>query len=164
MTLTAADVMQTQVITVSPVDPLHMVQRLFFEEEIHGAPVVDEEGRVRGMITIMDLIRAATEENDSSGVDFVHVFEDIGVGGGWANTSENFQSRLSETLVEDAMTENVVAVTPETPVSEVARVLRENRIHRVLVVNRNTLLGIISSFDLIRLLERAADPEHPSPV
>ena len=83
MALTAADVMQTQVITVSPVDPLHMVQRLFFEEEIHGAPVVDEEGRVRGMITIMDLIRAATEANESNGVDFIDVFEDIGVGGGW---------------------------------------------------------------------------------
>ena len=164
MALTAADVMQTQVITVSPVDPLHMVQRLFFEEEIHGAPVVDEEGRVRGMITIMDLIRAATEENDASGVDFVHVFEDIGVGGGWASTSENFQSRLSETLVEDAMTENVVAVGPETSVADVARVLRENKIHRVLVVNKDTLLGIISSFDLIRLLERVAEPEHTTPV
>ena len=164
MALTAADVMQTQVITVSPVDPLHTVQRLFFEEEIHGAPVVDDEGRVRGMITTMDLIRAATEENDSNAIDFVHVFEDIGVSGAWTNASENFQSRLSETVVEDAMTENVVAVTPETSVSEVARVLRENKIHRVLVVNRDTLLGIISSFDLIRLLERVAEPEHPSPV
>lgn len=164
MALTAADVMQSQVITVSPVDPLHMVQRLFFEEEIHGAPVVDEEGRVRGMITIMDLIRAATEENDSNDVDFAHVIEDIGVGGGWGSSSESFQSRLGETLVEDAMTENVVAVSPETSVPDVARVLRENRIHRVLVVNKDTLLGIISSFDLIRLLERAAEPERTSPA
>jgi CBS domain-containing protein len=164
MALTAADVMQTQVITVSPVDPLHMVQRLFFEEEIHGAPVVDEEGRVRGMITIMDLIRTATEANESNGVDFIQVFEDIGVGGGWANASENFQGRLSETVVEDAMTENVVAVAPDTSVSDVARVLRENKIHRVLVVNKEALLGIISSFDLIRLLEGIAEPEHPAPV
>ena len=162
MTLTAADVMQTQVITVSPVDPLHMVQRLFFEEEIHGAPVVDEEGRVRGMITIMDLIRAATEENESGDVDFSHVIEDIGVGGGWGSGSENFQSRLSETLVEDAMTENVVTVGPETSVPDVARALRENRIHRVLVVKKNTLLGIISSFDLIRLLEKGTEPESSS--
>jgi CBS domain-containing protein len=164
MALTAADVMQTQVITVSPVDPLHMVQRLFFEEEIHGAPVVDEEGRVRGMITSMDLIRAATEENESGGVDFAHVFEDIGMGGGWANASEDFQNRLSEAVVEDAMTENVVTVPPETAVPDVARILRENKIHRVLVVNKETLLGIITSFDLIQLLEKVAEPEHPTHV
>ena len=164
MALTAADVMQTQVITVSPVDPLHMVQRLFFEEEIHGAPVVDDEGRVRGMITTMDLIRAATEANESKGVDLIHVFEDIGVGGSWVNASEEFQGRLGETVVEDAMTENVVAVAPDTSVSDVARVLRENKIHRVLVVNKETLLGIISSFDLIRLLEGVAEPGHPASV
>jgi CBS domain-containing protein len=164
MALTAADVMQTQVITVSPVDPLPTVQRLFFEEEIHGAPVVDEEGRVRGMITIMDLIRAATEENDANSVDFAHVFEDMGAGGGWSNASESFQNRLSETLVEDAMTENVVAVGPDTSIPDVARVLRENKIHRVLVVNNDTLLGIISSFDLIRLLEGVTELEHPTPV
>ena len=45
MPLTARDIMQSQVITVSSLDPVHVVQRLFFEEEIHGAPVVDEEGR-----------------------------------------------------------------------------------------------------------------------
>jgi CBS domain-containing protein len=62
------------------------------------------------------------------------------------------------------MTENVVSVAPETPVPEVARILRENKIHRVLVVDKETLLGIISSFDLIRLLEGVAEPEHPTPV
>ena len=54
MALTAADVMQTHLITVSPSDPLDAVRRLFYEEEIHGAPVVDEDGRVQGMITSME--------------------------------------------------------------------------------------------------------------
>ena len=150
MSLTAADVMQSQVITVSPMDPLHMVKRLFFEEEIHGAPVVDEEGRVRGMITSMDLIRAATEEHDGGG-GLSFDFEELSAN--WEDPSDDFQSRLSETVVMDAMTENVVSVAPKTPVSDVARILRENKIHRVLVVEKETLLGIISSFDLIRLLE-----------
>jgi len=162
MALTAADVMQTQVITVSPVDPLNAVKRLFFEEEIHGAPVVDEVGRVRGMITSMDLIRAATEESEGGGVDFTIALEEVGMG--WQNASETFQSRLSEAVVTDAMSESVVSVTPETPVHDVARILRENKIHRVLVIKKETLLGIISSFDLIRVLEQIAEPEHPTHV
>jgi len=162
MAFTAADVMQTQVITVSPVDPLSTVKRLFFEEEIHGAPVVDEVGHVRGMITSMDLIRAATEESEGESVNLAVTFEDLGLS--WENASENFQNRLSEAVVTDAMTEDVVSVAPETPVPEVAKILRENKIHRVLVIKKETLLGIISSFDLIQLLEQITEPEHPTPV
>jgi CBS domain-containing protein len=152
MALTASDIMQTQVVTVSPSDPLHSVQRLFFEEEIHGAPVVDETSRVRGMITSMDLIRAVMEESDSSkGVDFTDAFEQVGVP--WEAASEEFQDRLGESIVADVMTESLVTVDPTTSISEVALLLREHRIHRVLVVKGDNLLGIISSFDLIRLLE-----------
>ena len=152
MALTASDIMQTQVVTVSPSDPLYSVQRLFFEEEIHGAPVVDETSRVQGMITSMDLIRAAMEESNSSkGVDFTDAFEQVGVP--WEAASEEFQDRLGESVVADVMTESLVTVDPTTSVPEVALILRQNRIHRVLVVKGDNLLGIISSFDLIRLLE-----------
>ena len=153
MALTASDIMQTQVVTVSPSDPLHTVQRLFFEEEVHGAPVVDETSRVRGMISSMDLIRAVMEGSDSStGVDFTDAFEQLGRPP-WDAASDEFQDRLGEAVVADAMTESIVTVDPTTPIPEVALLLRQNRIHRVLVVKGDNLLGIISSFDLIRLLE-----------
>ena len=67
-----------------------------------------------------------------------------------------------EMRADEVKTENVVTVGPETSVPDVARALRENRIHRVLVVKKNTLLGIISSFDLIRLLEKGTEPESSS--
>jgi CBS domain-containing protein len=154
MALTAADIMQTQVVTVSPSDPLQTVQRLFFEEEIHGAPVVDENSRVRGMISSMDLIRAASEASESSegGIDFSDAFEELG--GSWDAASDEFRDRLSQAVVADVMTENIVSVDPGTPIPEVATLLRENRIHRALVVKGDNLVGIISSFDLIRLLEK----------
>jgi CBS domain-containing protein len=153
MALTAADIMQSQVVTVSPTDPLQSVQRLFFEEEIHGAPVVDENARVRGMISSMDLVRAASEatESSESGIDFSDAFEELGAS--WDAASDEFRERLSQAVVADVMTENIVSVDPGTPIPEVATLLRENRIHRVLVVKGDNLVGIISSFDLIRLLE-----------
>jgi CBS domain-containing protein len=155
MALTASDIMQTQIVTVAPTDPLHSVQRLFFEEEIHGAPVVDETSRVRGMISSMDLIRAASEASDSSsGVDFTDAIEELG--GIWDAASDEFQNRLGEAVVADVMTEEVVAVDPGTPIPVVASVLLQNKIHRVLVVKGDNLLGIISSFDMIQLLEEQA--------
>jgi CBS domain-containing protein len=53
------------------------------------------------------------------------------------------------------MTESIVSVDPTASIPEVASLLRQNRIHRVLVVKGDNLLGIISSFDLIQLLEEA---------
>lgn len=155
MALTAADVMQTHVIKVSPSDPLDSVKRLFYEEEIQGAPVVDDEGRVLGMVTSMDLIRAAMDASEDGGTDFGVMLEDLRIN--WDDSQEGTSSRLAEAIVEDVMTRDAVSVDPATPVSEVARVLRENRIHRVLVAKNGSLIGIVSSFDLIAVLEKAVE-------
>ncbi len=65
MVQAARDLMETHVVTVGPDDPLDSVRRLFFDEGIHGAPVVDEEHRVVGVISTTDLLRAAYEKLDS---------------------------------------------------------------------------------------------------
>ena len=52
------------------------------------------------------------------------------------------------------MTEQVVEVAPDTPIRDVARALRENKIHRLLVIESGSLRGIITTFDLVCLLEQ----------
>ena len=66
MVRTARDVMQTYLISVNPETPLLEVHRLFVDEEINGAPVVDETGRLLGVISSVDLLRAVEEEHDAS--------------------------------------------------------------------------------------------------
>jgi CBS domain-containing protein len=149
--------MQTSVITVSPDTPLADLQRLFVEEGIGGAPVVDDGGCVVGVISASDLLRAVEEERDSA-VAEPHYFRDTleFSGPDWGHALEDFQDRLAELRVADAMTEGVVMVPPEAPVSEVARRLRGHRVHRILVVEDGILAGIISTFDLVALLEKDA--------
>jgi hypothetical protein len=74
----------------------------------------------------------------------------------WHHELEDFQDRLGELRVEDAMTRGVISVAPEDAVAEVARKMREERVHRVLVMEKEVLAGIISTFDLVALLERGA--------
>ena len=50
---------------------------------------------------------------------------------------------------KDIMTTDVVTVGPKEPVQEVARRMIDGRIHRVLVMDRGELLGIVTSFDLL---------------
>ena len=154
MKKTAKDIMQTQVVTVSPDAPLHSTQRLFYEEGIHGAPVVDEQGRVVGMITSTDILRAATEAEEEGVSDPGYFLDDPEDSGGLLPLPlDNYQERLKDITVADFMTEGVVHVAPSTPISDLARTIRENRIHRLLVVENGTLRGIVSTFDLVTLLE-----------
>jgi len=153
MAKTAHDVMQTQVLTVSPDDPLHAVQRLFYEEGIHGAPVVDDEGRVQGVITSTDILRAATQARDVEPTEPAHYREDLDFSHGfWGRAPEDFKETLSDLVVSEFMTTGAVSVAPDTPIPQVAHTICENKIHRVLVVDGESLCGIVSTLDLVALL------------
>jgi CBS domain-containing protein len=61
---------------------------------------------------------------------------------------------MAQRSVRETMTSSVISVRPEATVQEVARTLRENRVHRVLVADQGRLVGIITAFDLIALVEK----------
>ena len=154
MALMARDIMETHVLALSPEEPLLSAHRLFLEEEIHGTPVIDDQGKVLGMVTSSDLIRAVVEEHDG-GSGNPSYFRDLVEFSGpdWASGRGDFQDRLSELRVAEFMSDGVVSVPEDTPVADVARIMRQNSIHRVLVLDDRTLRGIITTFDLLQVLE-----------
>lgn len=155
MAQTARDIMQTHIVTLGPSDPLASVQRLFFEEEIHGAPVVDDEGRVLGILTSMDLIRAAAEQNESgrAGPAATDYLAELLETSDWA---AELESDFGGQTAADVMTPDPISIGPDASVPDVARALCDHRVHRVLVVENSQLRGIISSFDLVALLAGSA--------
>jgi CBS domain-containing protein len=154
MATTARDIMQNRIVTVSPDALLRAVQSVFVEEGIHGAPVVDEEGRVVGVITSTDLLRAASEGDEAEPAEPAYFRYDLDLHGfDWSRAPADLRDRLPDAVAADVMTAEVVTVAPDAPVSAVARVLRENAVHRALVVEDGELLGIVSAMDLVALLE-----------
>ena len=154
MALRARDVMQTSVMSVEPGTPLPQVARLFVEEEIHGAPVLDETDRLLGVVSVTDLIRAVDEEHarpGSSAVYFRDVLEFSGPD--WSNAPQDFQDRLGQLVVGDVMQTGVVTVPEDASVPEIAKLMRANRIHRVIVVRGEAMVGLITALDLVGLLE-----------
>ncbi|MDJ0868648.1 MAG: CBS domain-containing protein, partial [Myxococcota bacterium] len=97
MAETAESVMERAVITVSPETSLLDVHRLFAEEQIHGAPVVDDREVVVGVVTASDLIRAVAEEHDSATGE-ARYFRDLVEFSGpdWGAGAEDFQDRLAQ--------------------------------------------------------------------
>ena len=99
-------------------------------EEIGGAPVVEEDGRLRGIVSKTDIVR--------------HLAEDVDI-----PTAE----ALDGVTVGEIMTEDVVTVSTGDSAAKVARTMIEQRVHRVVVIDEeHTIRGILTTFDLLKLM------------
>ena len=163
MTVRARDIMECKMLTVSPDLPLIDAHRLFAEGEIHGAPVVSDDGALLGVVSSADLLRAVADEHGAGRIDSHYLRDFVEFSGpDWASFPADFQDRLREVRVSDVMTSEVVWVSPDMVVADVARTLCEQRVHRVLVMDGERLAGLISTFDLVGLLypEGAGDQDE----
>lgn len=166
--LIARDVMTADVLAVTQDMTLAEVARFLVEHEISGAPVVDKRGRLLGVVSLSDLVRAGSEEERAGGV----ALRDNARRAPEALTlecleeppppEEELQELADEELaqeepqrVADVMSTQILTVEPTTPVDEVARVMVQSRYHRVLVTEAGKLAGLVSTMDLVRLLADA---------
>jgi CBS domain-containing protein len=155
----ASDVMQRDIITIAPEMQILDVYRMFVEEEIHGAPVVDESGNVRGVVSTLDLLRVVREELEpGAGATATSYFREELPFSSHMKMPDDLQDRVQQLTAYDAATRELVSVRSTTTVEEVARVMLQQHIHRVLVIDDGELLGVISSFDLLRVVAKLDRP------
>ena len=146
--------MNDSVVSVSPETPLIDVLRVFVDEGIHGAPVVDRDETLLGVITTSDLLRATRDEHERSETK-IDYFRDLVEFSGpdWGTNLEDFQDRLGQRTAGEVMTPTAATVAPDEPVANVARRMREGGIHRVWVEKGGRICGVISAFDLLAVVE-----------
>ena len=157
MTTTARDVMQTQVLALNESDSLIEAHQFFVRHDITGAPVINDDGRLVGVVSIRDLMRTEDEDHDVSRT----VAEYFCDSPGYANFGvdlDHLREGLSEILISEVMTKDPICVAPDSSVKEVAALIRKHQIHRVIVATPGTegqleIEGIVSLFDLVSLLE-----------
>jgi CBS domain-containing protein len=145
----ARDVMVSPVITVSKAATVRDVAKILIEKRISAVPVVDDSGKVVGIVTEGDLLRrteAGTERPYSWWVHFL---------AGDATVAADYV-KSHGLRVEDVMSPDVVTATPETPLHEIASLLEERRIKRVPIVSATgALVGIVSRANLIQVVASA---------
>ncbi|GIX48524.1 MAG: hypothetical protein KatS3mg131_2735 [Candidatus Tectimicrobiota bacterium] len=126
------DYMHTQPITVSPHERLHVAHERMRQHRIRHLPVVDENGKLVGVITDRDVRQA--EPSDEP-----HLAE------------HELTYLLAKAEVQEFMTREVVTVRAETPVAEAARIFLERKFGCLPVVrDDHTLEGILTVTDLLR--------------
>jgi CBS domain-containing protein len=149
MSYLARDIMSRDVITVPASLDLRDLARLFLEKGITGAPVVDDSGKLAGVISQTDLIYYNMCRDDELTLDS-HFYQTARVEG--HHIPRGFQIEDCNTgCVADVMTPVVHSVTERASVDSVARLMTRQPIHRVIVRKGMKVSGIISALDVLRV-------------
>lgn len=114
-------IMVREVITVRPSDSLQKVKELLINNRIHHVPVTKEDGTLVGIVTTYDLFKLNVDHKD-----------------------------YPSTKVENVMTKILATLEPTDKVGTAAEVFMEHLFHALPVVEGNKLIGIVTSFDVLR--------------
>ena len=149
----ASDIMTTDVVSVRPDATVYEAATLLTRHHVSGIPVVDDSGAVVGILSEGDLlhrVETGTGKPQRSWLgEFLH------------STRKLASEYLKENAVKvsDLMTSNVIYVSPQAELSEIADLLERHHIKRVPVLDQGKLVGIVSRANLIRALASAAQPD-----
>jgi CBS domain-containing protein len=141
----AIDVMVRDIVTVHPDTDVADAVKLLSEHDISALPVVDESGNLIGMLSEADLIHRSeigTEKHRPWWQEAVT---------GASTLAEEFAKSHGK-KVGEVMTDGVITVTEDTPLSEIAALFERKRIKRAPVVKDGKLVGIVSRSNLIQAL------------
>jgi len=139
------DMMTTDVCTVRPETPLKEVARLLVERRVSGVPVVDEGGRVLGVVSEGDfLAREAGAAERPRGPLWWH----------WAASPDQAANRMNATTAGEAMTSPAITVSAERSLMNAAAIMARSAINRLPVVDDGKLVGIVSRADIVRAFAR----------
>ena len=141
----ASDIMVSPVITVKAGTLVKELAKLLVEHGISAAPVVDDQGKLVGIVSEGDLIRRSeigTERRRSWWL--LLVSEDQALAADYIKTHG--------LRVADVMTRNVLTAAPDTPLHEIARTMEKRAIKRVPVVRDGQIVGIVSRANLVQAI------------
>lgn len=143
-TITVGDIMETDVIAVPPTLRLEELARLMTEKRISGFPVVGHGRELLGLVSQKDLVASMLEVAESTDGEFYTSL--------YTEFSKTF-GMLPGGTVGEVMTPYVYFATPDTDIREVIELMLVRNIHRVVVTERKKLVGMVTTSQLLRVLQ-----------
>jgi len=150
--LTAKDIMTKDVVTVTPDTSIEELSTLLVSNEISGAPVVNADGAIVGMVTENDLI----SRNKRLHIPTVVSFLDAVI---YLESSKKFSDdvkRLTATKVGDICAKKVVTITEDTTLTDIATLMSEKKVHLLPVVTSGKVVGIVGKRDVVKAVSQQA--------
>jgi CBS domain-containing protein len=152
--LTAAELMSRDVVTVGPDQTVRELVTLLVGRHISGAPVVDDQGHILGVVSVSDVVQTLDDQgnareaaNAGDGERPSDYYRGLGLVGPLFRQSTD--GTAIDLRVAEIMTPYVIDVPVNAPVDVIARRMVEMHLHRLLVTQGRKLLGVISALDIL---------------
>lgn len=143
--LKAKDIMTKDVVAVSPETTVEELGRIFMEKGVSGAPVVDSDGKIVGIITENDLISKNSRLHIPTILRLFDAFIPLGT-----SKLELEIKKMTASTVGEVCIKKVVTIDEETGIDEIATIMDEKKIHLLPVLKEGNVVGIVGKKDLIR--------------
>jgi len=145
---TAKDIMEKEVISITPETDISRAVELLLNNHINGVPVVGANGRLVGILCQSDLIF----QQKTISLPPILTFLDGIIPLSSSKKLENEMKKISAGTVAQAMVTDPVTVTPDTPVSDIAAMMVERHFHTIPVVEDGKVIGVVGKEDVLRTL------------
>ncbi|MED1470425.1 CBS domain-containing protein [Bacillus salipaludis] len=143
------DFMITSVIAASPAATIKDVMKIMVERKIGGVPIMDKDGKLQGIVTDGDILRAIqpVDRRINDYFSFISYH--------W---EQNLESKIKEManlkIIKIAKTHGLVTVSPEDDVKQVVQLLAKHHFKKLPVIDQYShVLGVISRGDMIRCVQ-----------
>lgn len=150
------DIMTTDVVSAKRGTSVNELAKLMGARDISGVPVLDDAGAVVGIVTELDMIVRNTR------LDMPRFIQILDLGRIPLERRSDYEHRMRHMLgtrAEDLMSEEVVTVSPDDSVEDLAELMVKRRVNPVPVVENGKLVGIVSRADIIDMM--AAEVGEP---
>ncbi len=146
----AADIMTRDVVCLNEDLELHECEKILLDKGISGAPVVDVEGRLRGVLSKTDLVNYHFVGGEETKEQANYPLEDV---------RGAYVVDFNTPSARDMMTP-VPCVAPEwATVGEIAALMVRRNVHRVVICRDRRVVGIVSSMDILRSIAQEPPSE-----
>ena len=151
------DVMEKDVIKFNELDKIVDVAQTFRDNKISGAPVVNEDNEVVGVISEGDIMRLLEVHSPKinlilpAPLDLIEL--PVRMKYELDEIAEDMQ-RAGSTVIDQIMTKKVVLISPEASISDAAELMDSNKVNRLPVVKDRKLVGIVTRGDIIGAMVR----------
>jgi len=145
---TAKEIMTTEVITLTRDTDIAQAAKVLLDNGINGAPVVDEENRLLGILCQSDLV----VQQKRLPIPTLFTLLDGYVSLTSTKQMEQQIRKISALTVGEAMTPHPVSITPETQLETIAGLMVDSNFHTLPVVENDRVVGIIGKEDVLRTL------------
>jgi len=148
----AKDIMTPHVKSVPESWTMQKFAAFLSDNNISGSPVADEEGNLIGIATLKDI--ADFHLNSSSSNYDAQLSDDE------RQEARRLRMMIFEGMaklpveVSDIMTPIIFSVDETSTIKEVAELMMKEQLHRVFVKNKNVLTGIITTYDLLKVIAK----------